>query len=122
MKLSELATDRAVDVLCEISVYVTHIITDGELMGELKKKLKLTGEESRIEAMVMAMEKISKLIPLVLKKHKSDVFGILAATRDVTADDVAKQNIVKTMEQIRDMAKDKELIDFFKSCVSGEKE
>lgn len=122
MKLSEFATDRAVDVLCEISVYITHIVTDNELMDELKKKLELTGEESRIEITTVAMEKISKLVPLVLKKHKSDIFGVLAVVYGVTADDVAKQNIVKTMEQIRDVAKDKELVDFFKSCVSGEKE
>lgn len=122
MKLSEFATDRAVDVLCEISVYITHIVTDNELMDELKKKLKLTGEESRIEIMTIAMEKISKLAPLVLKKHKSDIFGILAVIYDVTIDDVSKQSIVKTMEQVRDMIKDKELVDFFKSCVSGEKE
>ena len=122
MKLSEFATDRAVDVLCEISVYITHVVTDNELMDELKKKLELTGEESRIEIMTVAMEKISKLVPLVLKKHKSDIFGILAAIHDVTVDDVSKQSIVKTMEQIRDVVKDKELVDFFKSCVSEEKE
>lgn len=122
MKLSEFATDRAADVLCEISVYITHIVTDNELTDELKKKLELTGEESRIEIMTVAMEKISKLVPLVLKKHKSDIFGILAAIYDVTVDDISKQSIVKTMEQIRDMIKDKELVDFFKSCVSEEKE
>ena len=122
MKLSEFATDRAVDVLCEVSVYITHVVTDSELMDELKKKLELTGEESRIETMTIAMEKISKLAPLVLKKHKSDIFGILAVIYDTTADSVAKQNIVKTMEQIRDVVRDKDLVDFFKSCVSEVKE
>lgn len=118
MKLSELSTDRAVDVLCEISVYLTHIVCDDELMGELKENLKLTGEENRAEVMTIAMEKIAKLVPLVLRKHKSDVFGVLATVNEVTVDEVAKQNIVKTMAQVRDVVQDKEFVDFFKSCVS----
>lgn len=118
MKLSEFSTDRAVDVLCEVSVYLTHIICDDELMGELKENLKLTGEENRAEIMTIAMEKITKLVPLVLRKHKSDVFGVLATVNEVTIDEVAKQNIVKTMAQVRDVVQDKEFVDFFKSCVS----
>ena len=35
MKLSDLTTDRAADVLCEISIYLVNITTDEELMSEL---------------------------------------------------------------------------------------
>ena len=31
MKFSELSTDRAADVLCEVSVYALNILTDDEL-------------------------------------------------------------------------------------------
>ena len=122
MKLSDLTTDRAADVLCEISIYLVNITTDEELMGELKKRLQLTGHETTFETVAIAAEKMSKIAPIVLKKHKADIFGILAAVNGSTPEKVAKQNIIKTMSQIKELVKDGELISFFKSCVSQETE
>ena len=42
MKLSEFSTDRAADILCEISVYTLNILSDEEFRGSLKK---LTDDE-----------------------------------------------------------------------------
>ena len=122
MKLSDLTTDRAADVLCEVSIYLVNITTDEELMGELKKRLQLTGHETTFETVAIAAEKMKKIAPIVLKKHKADIFGILAAVNGDTPEKVAKQNIIKTMSQIKELVKDEELISFFKSCVSPETE
>ena len=46
MKLSEFSTDKAADVLCEISVYALNIVSDEELRGSLKK---LKAADSRRE-------------------------------------------------------------------------
>ena len=39
MKLSELDTSRAADVLCEAGAYALNIMTDEELATELKSKI-----------------------------------------------------------------------------------
>lgn len=118
MKISELSTDRAADVLCDLSAYVLHILADEELVTTLRSEI---GCEKMTRAAVLAAgaEKIVQLIPLVLKKHKQDVFGALAVLNETTSEDIAGQNIIKTMEMVKDAADDKELLDFFKSCAQA---
>ncbi len=120
MKLSELSTDRATDVLCEIAPYATNIMTDEELIGELKAAVDFKDANTMAEKIALTVGKISKILPIILKKRKGDIFGILGALNDKSVDEIAKQNIVVTMKQIRDISKDKELLDFFKSCTGSE--
>lgn len=122
MKLSELATDRAADVLCEISVHLLNITADEELLRQVKDTLGSTAGKTRAELLLYGIDKIGKIIPLILKKHKTEVFGILAALNGKTPAEIGKQNILVTGAQIREAIKDKELINFIKSCVSGENE
>lgn len=118
MKISELSTERAADALCEISVFALDILTDEEIAAAFRKKTE--SAKTTAEAISLGVEKVGQLAPLLLKKHRTDVFGILAVLNETTAEKIAKQNIVKTMMQIRDIAKDKELIDFFKSFAQDE--
>jgi hypothetical protein len=120
MKLSKLSTDEALDALCELTPYINNIVTDDVLLDELKAKVKATGNETKAEIMAMGAEKINKLVPIVLKGHKKDVYGILAVLNDTDVDAIGKQNVIKTMSQIRDLIKDKEFLDFFKSCAEQE--
>lgn len=122
MKISELTTERAADVLCEVSIYALNILSDKELLASLRMQLEGTdGDRTKAEMIAIASEKVAELIPLLLKKHKDDVFGIVAAVNGLTLEQVRQQKIIKTMNAIKEMAQDKDLIDFFKSCVSTEK-
>lgn len=122
MKISELTTERAADVLCEVSIYALNILSDKELLASLRMQLEGTdGDSTKAELIAVASEKIAELIPLLLKKHKDDVFGIVAAVNGLTLEQVRQQKIIKTMTAIKEMAQDKDLIDFFRSCVSPEK-
>lgn len=122
MKISELTTERAADVLCEVSIYALNILSDKELIASLRMQLEGTdGDRTKAEMIAIASEKVAELIPLILKKHKDDVFGIVAAVNGLTLEQVRQQKIIKTMTAIKEMAQDKDLIDFFKSCVSTEK-
>lgn len=119
MKISELTTERAADVLCEVSIYALNILSDKELLASLRMQLEGTdGDRTKAEMIAIASEKVSELIPLILKKHKDDVFGIVAAVNGLTLEQVRQQKIIKTMTAIKEMARDKDLIDFFRSCVS----
>lgn len=120
MKLSELDTSRAADVLCEAGAYALNILTDEELATELKSKIDSSGELSRLELYTFGVQKISALLPIILKKHRDDVFGILAAVNGCAAKDIARQNIMVTMQQVKELASDKDMIDFFKSCTPVE--
>ena len=120
MKISEISTDNAMDVLCELTPYVTNIVTDETLVAELKEAIDFKDANTMAEKIALTAEKITKIIPIILKNRKNDVFGIVGVLNNKTVDEIAKQNIIVTMKQIRDIAKDKELLDFFKSCTDTE--
>lgn len=121
MKISELTTDRAADVLCEASIYISNICGDKELMGEISKDLNLKGDESTLEHLMILADKVSVLSPLVFKRHKSDIFGVVAVFNGMTAADVGKQNIMVTIAQVKDLFDDKEFKDFFTLFVPRKK-
>ena len=120
MKLSELSTDKATDVLCELTPYITNILSDEALLSELRTAVDFKEANTLAEKMALTASKITNIIPILLKNKKSDVFGILGALNEKSVEEIAKQNFIKTMKQIKDIAKDKELLDFFKSCTSME--
>lgn len=120
MKLSELSTEKAMDVLCELAPFATKLLGDSELLDELKAAVDFSKAETLAEKTALVGEKISKIIPIFLRKHKNDVFGMIAVLNETSFEKIAGQNIVKTMHQIKDIVKDKELIDFFKFCTDSE--
>ena len=117
MRLSQLTTDRAADVLCELTPYVANIVSDEDLLTELKKAVDAKDIQNKAQYLAIGAEKITKILPILLKKRKNDVFGILAVMNEKTVDEIAKQNILVTLKQAKTAFKDKELIDFFKSCM-----
>lgn len=117
MRLSQLTTDRAADVLCELTPYVANIVSDDDLLTELKKAVDAKDIQNKAQYLAIGAEKITKILPILLKKRKNDVFGILAVMNEKTVDEIAKQNILVTLKQAKTAFKDKELIDFFKSCM-----
>lgn len=120
MKVSEISTEKAMDVLCELTPYVTNIVMDETLLAELKEAIDFKEANTMAEKMALTARKITKIIPILLKNRKNDVFGIVGVLNNKTVEEIAKQNIIVTMKQIRDIAKDKELLDFFKSCTDTE--
>lgn len=120
MKLSEMTTERATDVLCSLTPYITNILTDEKLLDELKSAIDIKDGETLAEKIAIVGAKISQIVPLVMKNRKQDLFGILGVLNDKTADEIAKQNFILTMKQVRDLTKDRELLDFFKSCKGTE--
>lgn len=120
MRLSEISTERAADILCELTPYVSNIASDDELLGELRRVIDPKKVVNKAEWIVLGVEKINKLVPIILKKRKNDIFGIIGVLNDKTVDEIAKQNFLATMRQIKEIIKDKELLDFFKSCAGSE--
>lgn len=120
MKLSELSTDRALDVLCEMTPFVSGILTDEELLAELRDAVDLPQEATLAATLAIGGEKLSRLTPIFLKKRRADIFGLLAALEGKTLGEIAGQPFLTTAAQLRDVLGDKELLDFFKSFGAGE--
>lgn len=121
MKISELTTDQALDVLCVITPAVEDIISDEELLAEVRKKIVRTEETTKAEILRFALEKITKIIPILLKKKRESVYTIVAALNVSDVETVKQQNAIKTMAQIREAFNDKDLVDFVRSCLKTEK-
>lgn len=120
MKLSQLSTERATDVLCELTPYIANIVEDSELMESLRDAIDTDKVKTKAELIAIGAGKATRLIPIILKKRRSDVYGILAVLNEKSVEQIAMQNFLITMKQIKDMAKDKELVDFFKSWADTE--
>ena len=118
MKFSELTTETAMDVFCEVTEYIERIMSDKELVDELKKELGITDETTNAEKTAIVLGKIKTIAPIILKKRRDDALGIVAAVNSISVDEIKKQNIVKTLVQVREIIGDKDFMDFFKSFVA----
>ena len=115
MRLSELTTDQALDVLCEIAPAFISIVSDESLMDELKRKTDLKEGATRAEYLASGAKKITALVPIILKGHRDDVYAILAAVNNKNPDDIASQPVFTTVNMVKDLVQDKDLMDFFGS-------
>lgn len=120
MRISELTTEQAADMLCEITPFVANLTSDEKLANTLKDKLKPSEGMSTAEILAFGANKITMIVPVVLKDHRNDLFGVLAVLNRTTPEAIARQNIIRTMKQVREAVKDKELVDFFKSWQQAE--
>lgn len=120
MKLSKISTDEAAGVLCELTPFVNDIVSDEELLGELKISIDKNGVMTRAQMIAAGIEKINKVVPILFRKKKSSVFGILGVMNGKDAEEIGRQNFLVTAAQVRDVVRDKALLDFFKSCADSE--
>lgn len=119
IKISELSTDKSCDILCEITPFLSGIVTDESLMDTLSKTISTKGK-TRAAVVLEGVGKINTIVPILLKDHRADVFGVLAVLGETTAEAVAAQNILVTVKQVRELAQDKELLDFLQSFAAQE--
>lgn len=117
MKLSELSTDRALDVLCELTPYIANITNDEELVSTLGRKMDNSTETNLYGQFALLAGRIGEITPLLLKSHRADVYGILSILNEKPAAEIAAQPVTETLCQVREVFQDTELIRFFKSSV-----
>lgn len=120
MKLSQFSTEKAADVLCEIAPFAINILSDADLIEELRSALDMKQANTPAERLALIGNKFAKIVPIVLKGRKEDVFGIIGALNEKSIEEIKKQNVLVTMKQIKEISKDKELLDFFRSCTDAE--
>lgn len=120
MKLSALNTDRALDVLCELTPYVSSIVSDETIIKLIGTVLNLDGLNAYGVAFGF-LGRVSEITPILLKNHRADVYGILSIMNEKSVEDVSDQPVIETLMQIREVFQDEELLRFFKSFKRQEK-
>lgn len=111
-KLSDLGTDECMDVLCTIAPSIQAIVDDKEIMTALGKAVDKKGLTTAGVLMV-ATSKLVGAVPVLFKTHREDVYNILSSVGGVTVDEVKSQNMLDTMQQLKEILQDKPMLDFF---------
>lgn len=119
-KLSELGTDECLDVLCEITPHIVNLVSDDEIMGAIGKPVDKKNS-TKVGVMLLGAQKITTVVPLLLKKHRADIYAILSIMGEKSVEEVAAQSTMATLWQIKTLSEDKELRSFFKLWGRGEK-
>lgn len=115
MKLSELSTDKALDVLCELTPHISNIASDEAVVSTVGKIVDTDKDINLYGKGLILAERLGEIVPVLLKTHRSDVYGILSVMNERTAAEIASQPIRETIRQVREMFRDPELVSFFKS-------
>lgn len=118
-KISELKNDEALDVLAAITPHIENILSDDDLMSQLSGTLDFENCNTMAEKYAIALKKLTPISTIIFKKRRYDFYGILSALEGVSVEDVKNRNFLKTLLSVRQIAKDKDLIDFFKSCMGA---
>lgn len=115
MKLSDLSTDKALDVLCELTPYVSNIASDNAVVEVVGKVVDIDKDINLYGKGLLLVERMGEIVPVLLKTHRADVYGILSVMNEQTAAEIASQPVRGTIRQVREMFQDSELLSFFKS-------
>lgn len=113
-KLSERSTDEVANYFCVIAAPAENIITDNDFVESIGKGLKTDGM-TQIGVLSAAMSRITKLIPILLKTHRIDMYTIISEYYGIEPEEIGKQTFLKTLKMAKDAFNDKELMAFFKS-------
>lgn len=111
-KLSDLGTDECLDVLCTIAPSIQAIVEDKDIMTALGKAIDKKGL-TKAGVLMTAASRLVGAVPLLFKAHREDVYNILSSVGGVTVEEVKAQNMLDTMQQLREILQDKPLLDFF---------
>lgn len=111
-KLSDLGTDECLDVLCTIAPSIQAIVEDKDIMTALGKAIDKKGL-TKAGVLMTAASKLVGAVPLLFKSHREDVYNILSSVGGVTVEEVKAQNMLDTMQQLKEILQDKPLLDFF---------
>lgn len=112
MKLSDIQGERTIDVVVELVAPVSRIVKDKKVRDAFKGKEKPKNGE-KVEPAVMFMDKMSDVLPSLLKDHKSDFIEIMATIEGVTIEEYTESlNLAKLFTDVISLMTDEAFTDF----------
>lgn len=112
MRLSDVRGERTLDVIADIIGPVANIAGD-EDMRELFSRKPCPEGMTPTEFM---LGRVSENLPSVLRSHKSDIIGVLAAIGGTTPEEYADgMDMVTLLRDVLELVNDKVFVDFLAS-------
>ncbi len=118
MRLSNLKTGQALDVLVQIARITSNITSDPELIDPIGQAIDpdtLNLNNRGVRAKMI--EQWSTFVWRLLEKHKIDFYDILATINGLDRAEIENQPVAATLEQVNEIINDEDLIRFFSSAV-----
>ena len=100
------------DVLCTIAPSIQAIVEDKDIMSTLGKAVDKKGLTT-VGVLMAATSKLVGAVPVLFKTNREDIYNILSNVGGVTVEDVKEENMLDTMQQLKEILQDKPLLDFF---------
>lgn len=110
MKISQMTTDKAADVLVRIADPVANLMDDDKIADILKE----ISVSKNVPYIKLFASMLPKIVSLALENHRNDLYEIVGALSEKSVSDVKKQNVLETIKVVRESV-DGDLIDFFGS-------
>lgn len=117
MKLSEMNGDQLATCLCVIAPAAERIAEDEEIVEVVRGCMVERDTEGEKVRYLDIPRAVLRVIPVLLTRHKRDTFAILGAMNGKTAEEIAAQNGLKMISDIKAVF-DADLLDFFISSGS----
>lgn len=120
IKFDEFSNEKALNVICKITPAMGRLFSDEEVLNAYSDRLNpnelkeqgLTDKEIKVKLQSKAAENLSKLVVLVLEKHRNDIYIILAALNEKTIEEVSNQSPIETLEQTSEFLNHEYLMGF----------
>ena len=110
MKISEMTTDQAADVLVRIADPAANIMHDKKVVDMLEQMA--TGKD--VSPFKFIADNLGAVVAVLVGDHRGDLYEVVAALSGKTVKDVAAQKFTETVKDIRE-SWDGDLVDFFGS-------
>lgn len=110
--LSQMTNDEAADALCICAPCIKNLADDKKLVSELSRTLP-KDEHSQMGVYRFWTSRIAVLVPIVLKDHRTDFYGILCAFNGLSEVECGAQPLMQTLAQVKELCNDKDFVDFF---------
>ena len=116
MRISEVKGEAVIDIIADIIEPVANIATDPKMQDIIRKENVAEGTDVR----ALAIERLKRNVPKLIKNHKSDVIAILAALEGVDPEAYAKElTLAVLIRDVTEVFGDPELVGFFTSQVAS---
>lgn len=109
MKISQMTTDQAADVIIKITEPAASIMHDDAVVKKLGEMA--NGSDKPFEFIA---DNLLPVLSVLLENHRCEVYAVFAALTGKTAEEFAKQPITQTIRDFKESF-DSELVDFFGS-------
>lgn len=110
MKLSELSTDKAADIMIQIAADIEILANDDVLVDKFVSR-KTTKDKNK--ATKLGLITILDIAGYLLKEHRETAWNIIGALNEKTAEEIGEQLFPVTLKQMADILNDKDFRNFF---------